>query len=200
MIWYAWFHQRIRRSICFQANSSPTCLPSSRTNRGVSPEGNPAMIERTLPVAPLTAQIFAPYGDVLEVLGEPTKMINQGMCGRHIPGPVDQYASRRLARRVGPARSARSVCSGRPYRQRPQSRRALVRNTLRGEAPRELTSATGQHRPARRARATWPRQITPCVASLHWRADRRATFKRRLNRSWRRPSRRVPLCSAIRAR
>lgn len=31
---------------------------------------------------PLTAEAFAPYGDVLEVSGTPDKMINQGLCGR----------------------------------------------------------------------------------------------------------------------
>jgi len=32
---------------------------------------------------PLTAEAFAPFGDVIDVSGEPDKMINQGMCGRH---------------------------------------------------------------------------------------------------------------------
>ena len=38
---------------------------------------------KTLETKPLTARAFAPYGDVIEVSGEPTKMINQGMCGRY---------------------------------------------------------------------------------------------------------------------
>ncbi|MGR3759517.1 ureidoglycolate lyase [Roseobacteraceae bacterium NS-SX3] len=33
--------------------------------------------------APLTAEAFAPYGEVIEASGEPDKLINQGMCGRH---------------------------------------------------------------------------------------------------------------------
>lgn len=37
---------------------------------------------RALNVTPLTAEAFAPYGDVIEAHGTPTKMINQGMCGR----------------------------------------------------------------------------------------------------------------------
>ena len=41
------------------------------------------MTGRSLTVGPLTAEGFAPYGDVIEARGEPTKMINQGMCGRH---------------------------------------------------------------------------------------------------------------------
>ncbi|MEM1077690.1 MAG: ureidoglycolate lyase [Pseudomonadota bacterium] len=32
---------------------------------------------------PLTAEGFAPFGDVLEVGGAPDKVINQGLCGRH---------------------------------------------------------------------------------------------------------------------
>lgn len=32
---------------------------------------------------PLTADAFAPYGDVLSVEGEPDRLINQGLCGRY---------------------------------------------------------------------------------------------------------------------
>ncbi len=31
---------------------------------------------------PLTAEAFAPYGDVMQAAGTPDKMINQGKCGR----------------------------------------------------------------------------------------------------------------------
>lgn len=31
----------------------------------------------------LTAEAFAPFGDVLELRAEPDKLINQGLCGRH---------------------------------------------------------------------------------------------------------------------
>lgn len=40
-------------------------------------------MSRTLSPLPLTAEAFAPFGDVMEVEGEPDKIINQGMCGRH---------------------------------------------------------------------------------------------------------------------
>ena len=33
-------------------------------------------------IEPLTGDAFAPFGDVLECLGDPDKMINQGLCGR----------------------------------------------------------------------------------------------------------------------
>jgi ureidoglycolate lyase len=36
----------------------------------------------TLRTEPLTPEAFAPFGDVLEVEGEPDKIINQGFCGR----------------------------------------------------------------------------------------------------------------------
>ncbi|MFN3170271.1 MAG: ureidoglycolate lyase [Hyphomicrobiales bacterium] len=32
---------------------------------------------------PLSAEAFAPFGDVLNVNGEPDKLINQGLCGRY---------------------------------------------------------------------------------------------------------------------
>lgn len=32
---------------------------------------------------PLTAELFAPFGDVLEADGTPDKMINAGLCGRY---------------------------------------------------------------------------------------------------------------------
>lgn len=33
--------------------------------------------------APLTAEAFAPFGDVIEATGAPDKVINQGFCGRY---------------------------------------------------------------------------------------------------------------------
>lgn len=38
---------------------------------------------QTLITQALTAAAFAPFGDVLDATGEPDKLINQGMCGRH---------------------------------------------------------------------------------------------------------------------
>ncbi|MGR3511596.1 MAG: ureidoglycolate lyase [Paracoccaceae bacterium] len=38
---------------------------------------------RQIPVEPLTAEAFAPFGDVLECSGPPDKMINAGLCGRY---------------------------------------------------------------------------------------------------------------------
>ena len=38
------------------------------------------MIE--LAVRPLTPEAFAPFGDVLDVAGDPDKLINEGLCGR----------------------------------------------------------------------------------------------------------------------
>ncbi len=32
---------------------------------------------------PLTAEAFAPFGDLLDASGAPDRLINQGLCGRH---------------------------------------------------------------------------------------------------------------------
>ena len=41
------------------------------------------MTGRRLRTRPLSAEAFAPYGDVIELRGAPDKMINQGLCGRY---------------------------------------------------------------------------------------------------------------------
>ncbi|MEO1492969.1 MAG: ureidoglycolate lyase [Pseudomonadota bacterium] len=38
---------------------------------------------RDLVSQPLTAEAFAPFGEVLDTSGPPTKIINRGMCARH---------------------------------------------------------------------------------------------------------------------
>jgi len=38
---------------------------------------------RTIVIEPMDADQFAPFGDVLDVSGDPDKIINQGMCGRY---------------------------------------------------------------------------------------------------------------------
>ena len=37
---------------------------------------------KQIKVVPLTAEAFAPFGDVLDCTGEADKIINQGLCGR----------------------------------------------------------------------------------------------------------------------
>ncbi|TRD22863.1 ureidoglycolate lyase [Palleronia caenipelagi] len=37
----------------------------------------------TIRIRPLTAEAFAPFGDVLDTSGVPDKMINAGLCGRY---------------------------------------------------------------------------------------------------------------------
>lgn len=50
---------------------------------------------RVVHIAPLTAQAFAPFGDVLEVSGAPDKIINQGQCGRYHDRAVLDFADGR---------------------------------------------------------------------------------------------------------
>jgi ureidoglycolate lyase len=50
---------------------------------------------RKVTIAPLTAQNFAPYGDVLEASGAPDKIINAGQCGRfHDRANIDVMEAR----------------------------------------------------------------------------------------------------------
>ncbi|MCP3055074.1 ureidoglycolate lyase [Aurantimonas marianensis] len=39
-------------------------------------------MSRRIAIEPLAADVFAPFGDVLEASGEPDRLINQGLCGR----------------------------------------------------------------------------------------------------------------------
>ncbi|QPM91577.1 ureidoglycolate lyase [Pseudooceanicola algae] len=40
-------------------------------------------MSRVIHAEPLSAEAFAPFGDVLDVAGAPDKLINAGMCGRY---------------------------------------------------------------------------------------------------------------------
>ncbi len=40
-------------------------------------------MSREIKAEPLTAEAFAPFGDVLDTAGAPDKIINQGLCGRY---------------------------------------------------------------------------------------------------------------------
>ncbi|NNE50795.1 MAG: ureidoglycolate lyase [Sulfitobacter sp.] len=40
-------------------------------------------MNREITIQPLTAEAFAPFGDVLDTEGAPDKMINAGLCGRY---------------------------------------------------------------------------------------------------------------------
>jgi ureidoglycolate lyase len=39
-------------------------------------------MDRTIRTEPLTAEVFAPFGDVLAAAGAPDRIINEGLCGR----------------------------------------------------------------------------------------------------------------------
>lgn len=40
-------------------------------------------MSRDIAIAPLTAEAFAPFGDVIDTEGAPDRVINQGLCGRY---------------------------------------------------------------------------------------------------------------------
>lgn len=39
-------------------------------------------MSRQIGIQPMTAAAFAPYGDLLDITGEPDRIINAGLCGR----------------------------------------------------------------------------------------------------------------------
>ena len=40
-------------------------------------------LSRDIPIQPLTAEAFAPYGEVIEARGLPDRVVNRGRCGRY---------------------------------------------------------------------------------------------------------------------
>ncbi|MGI9422263.1 MAG: ureidoglycolate lyase [Hyphomicrobiaceae bacterium] len=66
------------------------------------------MLATPIDILPLTGEAFAPFGDILEIAGEPSFQINRGMCDRfHDVATLDF---------VGPgARSNISFARSRPY-------------------------------------------------------------------------------------
>ena len=55
--------------------------PTARTGAGIATTG-PGDERRSIRARPLTADAFAHFGEVLEVSGDPDRLINQGLCGR----------------------------------------------------------------------------------------------------------------------
>lgn len=52
---------------------------------------------RTLAARALTAEAFAPFGEVIERRGAPDRIINQGLCGRHHDLAALDFADGRAA-------------------------------------------------------------------------------------------------------
>ena len=58
---------------------------------------------RTIVIEPMDADQFAPFGDVLDVSGDPDIIINQGMCGRYHDRAHLDFADGRAGIRLFPA-------------------------------------------------------------------------------------------------
>jgi len=47
-------------------------------------------MSREIVITPISAEVFAPFGDLLDTRGDPDRLINQGLCGRwHDRAQVD---------------------------------------------------------------------------------------------------------------
>ena len=55
----------------------------SSPGAGSGPGAEPSPRGRDVALEPLTAEAFAPFGDVIELRAAPTTMINAGRCARH---------------------------------------------------------------------------------------------------------------------
>jgi ureidoglycolate lyase len=64
-------------------------------------------MNRPITIAPLTADAFAPFGDVIEASDAPTVMINQGKCARYTDLAALDFSDE--------GRAAISIFEGEPY-------------------------------------------------------------------------------------
>jgi ureidoglycolate lyase len=63
-------------------------------------------VSREIFIEPLTAEAFAPFGEVIEARGAPTVMINRGICGRYSDLAALDFTD---------GRAGISVFEGQPY-------------------------------------------------------------------------------------
>ena len=63
-------------------------------------------MSKDIRIEPLTAEAFAPYGDIIGPSGEPTVMINRGKCGRYHDIATLDFAN---------GKAGISVFEGQPY-------------------------------------------------------------------------------------
>lgn len=124
---------------------------------------------------PLTAEAFAPFGDVLEAAGDPDKIINQGHCGRYHDRARLDFAEGRAGMSIFKA-APRAL----PYRldlmeRHPQGSQAFVPMSMtewlvivaadaggKPAAPRAFIAAAGQG--INLLRGTWHGVLTPLHA------------------------------------
>lgn len=124
---------------------------------------------------PLTAEAFAPFGDVLEAAGDPDKIINQGHCGRYHDRARLDFAEGRAGISIFKA-APRAL----PYRldlmeRHPQGSQAFVPMSMtewlvivaadaggKPAAPRAFIAAAGQG--INLLRGTWHGVLTPLHA------------------------------------
>ena len=124
---------------------------------------------------PLTAEAFAPFGDVLEAAGDPDKIINQGNCGRYHDRARLEFAEGRAGISIFKA-APRAL----PYRldlmeRHPQGSQAFVPMSMtewlvivaadaggKPAAPRAFIAAAGQG--INLLRGTWHGVLTPLHA------------------------------------
>lgn len=105
---------------------------------------------------PLTAEAFAPFGEVLEAVGDPDRLINQGMCGRYHDRAVLDFGDARAGISIFSAQ-ARSL----PYvldmvERHPEGSQAFLPMTAH---PFLVIVASGNHTPdTPRAFLTAPHQ------------------------------------------
>ncbi|MCV3270267.1 ureidoglycolate lyase [Roseobacter sinensis] len=133
-------------------------------------------MSREVRCAPLTAEAFAPFGDVLDCAGAPDRMINAGLCGRfHDRARLD----------FGPAgRAGLSLFNAEPrslpytldlLEQHPEGSQAFIPMTPepflvtvapdeRGEPGGPLAFLTAPYQGINLHRGTWHGVLTPLAA------------------------------------
>lgn len=81
---------------------------------------------REITALPLTAEAFAPYGEVIEASGTPDRTINQGMCGRYHDLATLDFTDGRAGISLFDAKARHLPCTVEMVERHPEGSQAFI--------------------------------------------------------------------------